>query len=296
MVIYLDNILVFFFQLGGAHTPRPVGSDQTPRIWGLRQKWEMWIRSDLCQIPGLHGLTHQDHNRWAQGSGNHWLVSPDSAEKGTIIFLGFANFYWRFIDGFSFVVQPLIQITQKDTPFVWTPRNTQCFWCPQSRFSLRPIVGPPRPHPTPSRLKPTPPTLPLAQSCPNLMTMTRYIRSPSTPRSLQPRKSITRKFAVIISAFIEWRPYLVGTQHRIHMLTDHKNRIYFTTSRTLNRRQARWSSFLADYDFKIMFRPDIQHGKASALSRGPDFALRPGDDACSQQSHCLLRPINSWCL
>ena len=122
------------------------------------------------------------------------------------------------------------------------------------------------------------------------MTMTRYIRSPSTPRSLQPRKSITRKFAVIISAFIEWRPYLVGTQHRIHMLTDHKNRIYFTTSRTLNRRQARWSSFLADYDFEILFRPGVQHGKADALSRRPDFALRPGDDAYSQQSHCLLQP------
>ena len=74
------------------------------------------------------------------------------------------------------------------------------------------------------------------------------------------------------------------------MLTDHKNLIYFTTSRTLNRRQARWSSFLADYDFEILFRPGVQHGKADALSRCPDFALRPGDDAYSQQSHCLLRP------
>ena len=74
------------------------------------------------------------------------------------------------------------------------------------------------------------------------------------------------------------------------MLTDHKNLIYFTTSRTLNRRQARWSSFLADYDFEILFRPGVQHGKVDALSRRPDFALRPGDDAFSQQSHCLLRP------
>ena len=28
----------------------------------------------------------------------------------------------------------------------------------------------------------------------------------------------------------------------------------------------------------------------TTLSRRPDFALRPGDDAYSQQSHCLLRP------
>ena len=83
---------------------------------------------------------------------------------------------------------------------------------------------------------------------------------------------------------------MVGALHRIQVLTDHKNLIYFTTRRTLNRRQARWSSFLVDYDFEIMFRPGIQHGKVDALSRRPDFALRPGDDAYSQQSHCLLRP------
>ena len=99
-----------------------------------------------------------------------------------------------------------------------------------------------------------------------------------------------KELAAIISAFAEWRPYLAGAQHRIQVVTDHKNLIYFTTTRTLNRRQARWSSFLADYDFEILFRPGVQHGKADALSRRPDFALRPGDDAYSQQSHCLLWP------
>ena len=39
-----------------------------------------------------------------------------------------------------------------------------------------------------------------------------------------------------------------------------------------------------------MFQPDVQHGKANALSRRPDFALRLGDNAYSQQSHCFLRP------
>ena len=35
-------------------------------------------------------------------------------------FLGFANFYRRFIQGFSTLVQPLIALTQKDFPFLWT--------------------------------------------------------------------------------------------------------------------------------------------------------------------------------
>jgi hypothetical protein len=99
-----------------------------------------------------------------------------------------------------------------------------------------------------------------------------------------------KELAAIISAFTEWRPYLAGAQHHIQVVTDHKNLLYFASSRTLNRRQARWSIFLADYDFEIIFRPGIQHGKADALSGRPDLALCPGDDAHTQQSCSLLKP------
>jgi hypothetical protein len=71
-------------------------------------------------------------------------------------------------------------------------------------------------------------------------------------------------------------------EHRIHVVTDHKNLVYFSTTRTLNRRQARWLSFLADYDFEIIFRPGAQHGQADALSRRAELEIRPGDAAYAQ--------------
>ena len=37
-------------------------------------------------------------------------------------FLGFANFYRRFIQGFSSLAGPLTQLTKKDQPFQWTPK------------------------------------------------------------------------------------------------------------------------------------------------------------------------------
>ena len=43
-----------------------------------------------------------------------------------------------------------------------------------------------------------------------------------------------KELTTIILALVKWRPYLLGAQHRIQMLTNHKNLIYFTTSRTLN--------------------------------------------------------------
>jgi hypothetical protein len=73
-------------------------------------------------------------------------------------------------------------------------------------------------------------------------------------------------------------------------VTDHKNLLYFARSRTLNQRQARWSIFLTDYDFEIIFQPGSQHVKADALSRRPDLALCPGDEAYTQQSCSLLKP------
>jgi hypothetical protein len=45
-----------------------------------------------------------------------------------------------------------------------------------------------------------------------------------------------KELLAIIMAFKQWRPYLAGAQHRIQVLTDHKNLLYFTTTRTLNRR------------------------------------------------------------
>ena len=35
-------------------------------------------------------------------------------------FLGFANFYRRFIYGYSKLVAPLTNLTRKDVKFVWT--------------------------------------------------------------------------------------------------------------------------------------------------------------------------------
>ena len=48
-----------------------------------------------------------------------------------------------------------------------------------------------------------------------------------------------KELAVIIASFEEWHPYLAGAQHHVQVVTDHKNLIYFSITRTLNRRQAR---------------------------------------------------------
>ena len=94
----------------------------------------------------------------------------------------------------------------------------------------------------------------------------------------------------IISAFNEWRPYVARAQHHVQVVTDHKNLLYFSSTRTLNRRQARWLIFFADYDFEIPFLLGNQHSKADALSQQPELAPSPEGKAYDQQSQCLLTP------
>ena len=82
VVIYLEDILVFSTNMED-HTEhvRQVLS----KLWehGLYAKTE---KSQFDRIPRLRDLTIRDHNGCAQGSGNHRLAYPYSAERGTIIY------------------------------------------------------------------------------------------------------------------------------------------------------------------------------------------------------------------
>ena len=43
--------------------------------------------------------------------------------KGVRSFLGFANYYRRFVQGYAELASPLTYLTKKDVPWVWGPLN-----------------------------------------------------------------------------------------------------------------------------------------------------------------------------
>ena len=51
------------------------------------------------------------------------------------------------------------------------------------------------------------------------------------------------------------------------VVTDYNSLKYFQTQPTLSRRQARWSKFLAEFDFEIVYRLGKGNVVADALSR-----------------------------
>ncbi|KAK1913711.1 hypothetical protein P3342_006954 [Pyrenophora teres f. teres] len=84
----------------------------------------------------------------------------------------------------------------------------------------------------------------------------------------------------IIRAFEEWEPELMGSGHQVSVVTDHKNLEYFMSSKSLTRRQARWSIFLSQFDFKISYAPGEQMEKqtplAGAHKTSPQIPQTPG--------------------
>jgi len=85
-----------------------------------------------------------------------------------------------------------------------------------------------------------------------------------------------KELLAVVDAFKHWRRYCEGAAHQIQVFSDHQNLEYFTTTKVLNRRQARWAQELAGIDFRIYYRPGTQNGKSDALSRRPEFRPEKG--------------------
>lgn len=75
----------------------------------------------------------------------------------------------------------------------------------------------------------------------------------------------------IVAAFKHWCQYLEGAKFPVQILTDHRSLKYFTTTKQLNCRQARWSELLTDFDFVIQYCPGAQAGLPDALTHCSDM-------------------------
>jgi len=67
-------------------------------------------------------------------------------------------------------------------------------------------------------------------------------------------------------------------RHLVEIWTDHKNLEYFMTAKKLNYRQARWSLYLARFDFRLIHHPGHSMGKPDALSWRLDYGKRASDN------------------
>jgi len=196
-------------------------------------------------------------------------------------FLGFANFYRRFIQDYSRVARPLTELTKKEvgSEWKWTSETEAAFRELKARFTTAPIVA---------HFDATKPVI--VESDASDFVLGAILSQRDAENRLHPVAFHSRKFTpaeityeihdkellAIVDAFKHWWRYCEGAVHQVEVYSDHQNLEYFTTTKVLNRRQARWAQELAGIDFRIYYRPGTQNGKPDALSRRPEYRTEKG--------------------
>jgi len=194
-------------------------------------------------------------------------------------FLGFANFYRRFIQDYSRVARPLTELTKKTDKWEWNDEAEKAFKELKARFTSAPILA----HFDPQ--KPV-----VIESDASDFAIGAVLSQRDDENRLHPVAFHSRKFTpaeinyeihdkellAIVDAFKHWRRYCEGATHQVQVFSDHQNLEYFTTTKVLNRRQARWAQELAGIDFRIYYRPGTQNGKPDALSRRSEYRPEKG--------------------
>lgn len=211
-------------------------------------------------------------------------------------FLGFSNFYRRFIKGFSRTVRPLIALTRKSAKFDWSKSCQEAFDTLKSCFVSAPILR----HFDPGKE--------VVVECDASDYVSSGILSQyDTEGVLHPVAFMSKKYdpaecnyeiydkelLAIVRCFESWRPELQGTSYPITVITDHANLKYFMTTKQLSQRQVRWSEFLSQFDFIIKAIPGKENGKPDALTRrSQDLPQTEDDDRLKARQKSLLKPRN----
>ena len=207
-------------------------------------------------------------------------------------FLGFANFYRRFIRGFSTVAAPLHTLTSSKVRFVWTPEAERAFQDLKLRFTSAPIL-----------ILPDPMQQFVVEVDASDMGVGAVLSQRSSKdNKLHPCAFLSRKLSqaernylvgerellAIKVALEEWRHWLEGAEVPFVVWTDHKNLKYLKSAKRLNSRQARWNLFFNRFNFHLSYRPGSQNIKPDALSRIFDQSAATRDPGPIVPESCMV--------
>jgi len=188
-------------------------------------------------------------------------------------FLGFCNFYRRFVKNYSALAQPLFNLTKKNIPFHWGAEEEQAFRALQTALTtalvlLLPDYGKPFTLITDASDYATGAILEQEDAFGHSHPVAYF------SKSLQPTERNyeihNKELLAIIQSLKHFRHYLQGNKHQTKIFSDHANLQYFTTKQNITWRQSRWALFLATFNYVIIPKPG-KLNKADALSRCPDY-------------------------
>src|ERR1700733_9633284 len=185
-------------------------------------------------------------------------------------FLGFCNFYHRFIFRYSDIIIPLTRLTRKLASWNFDKKCRAAFEKLKEEFTHAPVLT----HWVPDAQI-------IVETDASDYALAAILSIHTTDGDIHPvafhscsfnptelnYDTHDKELLAIFEAFKHWRQYLKGSGHPVDVVTDHRNLEYFSTTKLLTHRQACWSEFLSQFNMVIRFHPGKLGAKPDALTR-----------------------------
>ena len=181
-----------------------------------------------------------------------WSV-PQNLQK-VRAFIDFTEFYWHFIKEYFKVAQGMTDLMKKISgPFVWTPEADNCFYVMKQlfikasvlkQFDLKLLIF------VKMNVFKFAVSDILSQKHNDHCYSVKFFFKKLDLTEQNYRTSDQELLTVYLS-MMHWRHHLKKVNHKVIVLSDHKNLIQFNITANLNRRQLKWFLDLQWFDFKV---------------------------------------------
>ena len=210
-------------------------------------------------------------------------------------FLGFTNFYRRFVKGYSHIVSPLTELTKKDVGFAWGDAAQEAFTALKTAFTTTPLLV----HWNPAKRA-------QVEADVSIVRIAAILSQPDKDGQWHPTAFVSKKLTpaernwqvydlelfAVYYAFKMWRHYLEGAQHTIEVHSDHNNLQGWRGVQALSARQSRFWHYLSAFDFEVFHRPG-KLNPADAPSRRPDLEPSAASECAEDALPSMLRRLLS---
>ncbi len=270
VTIYLDDILIFSKTLD---EHRQI----VKRVLQRLRKNKLFLKAEKCEFEVLEteylGVIISENSIRMDpvkiASIAEWPTPSKKQELQS--FLGFMNFYRKFIKNYSKVVKALTQLMGL-IAWTWGKSQEDTFKELKRRMAedvILAILNDDDPFRVEADASEGAVGAILSQQQNGVW---RPVAFMSKSLSVVERnyEIYNKELLAIMLALSEWCHYLMGAAKDVEIWTDHQNLQYYRLPQKLNRRQARWVTELAEYHFLLRHKPGILNKKADLLSRHDD--------------------------
>lgn len=262
VVVYLDDIVVYSETLDG-HV------EHLRLIFQKLREYQLYVKKEKCEfcrteVMFLGHWISQGRVRMDERKVQaiiEWTAPTKVAELRS--FLGLANYYRKFIKGYSKKVAPLTDLLKKDCKWDWSVGCQEAFDNLKVAVSSEPVLRLPDfeiPFEVHTDASDRAIGGVLVQDGHPVAYESRKLKDAEQRYSTH-----EKEMTAVVHCLETWKHYLLGTKFVV--VTDNVANTYFKTQKKLTPKQARWQEFLAEFDFVWVHKPGLQNSVADALSR-----------------------------